>query len=480
MAQTRSRLERLPERPGPDAEQTRRRLADVRRNVEVADPAAAVRQINHRDTQIPWEEVEETSGPQISFNTVQNAALFKKLGLYVRLMRGSNNSHGAHFHAEQLGRLSDYQKADVIEQLERLDQRNMTWRTKLVASLLKSHAEFELFKKGYVRKEGAGPATESHQVTAGQTLETIMASRNAGERWREIKDGKVVGPLDTDGPLPEGSHVYFNADGYPVFLSMQAGERPAVPIFEKKDDVANVRAPAGWKWGAEAYKRYEFMQRRLKLGDVMFSNARRDLRSGPMRLFYARGRMLQGQTETDESFPYIHAMVMVGRDPKGQPIMAHLDGKKKSIRPLYELVNADSLDSFSVGRARDQATVQNFVKRATEIASSTPYASTKEVLEYDRLLAKRRSGATLTQQDEKRLNEICVCTNAVTRAGRDAGVDELKTALTALDMFNNFEITDSVNIQTLGRRGGRRKRVRLQQPAARREAEARPETQQAA
>ncbi|HRH94250.1 MAG TPA: hypothetical protein PKV72_07010, partial [Candidatus Peribacteria bacterium] len=110
MQQTRSRLERLPEQPAQDGEATRKQLAGVRQTVETQDVPATLNDINHRNTQIPWEEVEEAGGPQVRFSEYKNKPLWRRLGLYLRLVRGSNDSYASQFRAESIGRLSDYQK----------------------------------------------------------------------------------------------------------------------------------------------------------------------------------------------------------------------------------------------------------------------------------------------------------------------------------------------------------------------------------
>lgn len=466
MAQTRNRLERLPDAPQRGG--AREQLAAVRQSVERETDLALVDRINHRDTRIPWEQTEEAATPQVRFSEMQNAPLWRRVGLYWRLLKGSNDSYGAHFHAERLHALSDYQKADVVEQLERLDQGTMSWRTKLVSTLMKTHSEYELFKRGYQRADATGPATEKHVVAVGQTLESIMKSRTGGERlWRSIKDGDVVGPLDFDDPLPVGSRVYFSSDGYPVFLSMKDDERPVVPVYRKTDERGDaLQPPRDWKWGAEAYRRFEFLQRRMKVGDVILSNNRRDIQGSMLRLFYARGRMLQGKTNDQESFPFIHAMVVIGRDQRG-PIIAHIDRKNRPIRSLREMANADGMDAFSVGRMQDESKIESFVKIATTFSQNNPYAKIGNTLEYDTILAKKRSGKPITAAEERRLQEICVCTTAVTQAGRQAGVRELQDATTAFDMFSSFQIVDSMNIHPVAQRGSsaRLKNIRLRQAA---------------
>jgi len=466
MAQTRNRLEQLPDSPRRSG--TRERLAAARQSVERETDLTLVDRINHRDTRIPWEQTQEAATPEVRFSEMQNAPLWRRVGLYMRLLKGSNDSYGAHFHAERLHALSDYQKADVVEQLERLDQGTMSWRTKLVSTLMKTHSEYELFKQGYQRAETTGAATEKHAVTAGQTLESIMKSRTGGERlWRSIKDGDVVGPLDFDDPLPTGAHVYFSADGYPVFLSMKDDERPVVPVYRKTDERGDaLQPPRDWKWGAEAYRRFEFLQRRMKVGDVILSNNRRDLRTGMRRLFYARGRMLQGGNNDENVFPFIHSMVVVGRDAQG-PIIAHLDHKNKPLRSLREMVNADAMDSMSIGRISDESKVESFVKSMTSYSQSNPYASFGQTLEYDRLLAKQQSGKVLTKDEKKKMDSICVCTNAVKQAATQASVQELQNATTALDMFKSLRIVDTMNIQSVAQRGSsaRLKNIRLRQAA---------------
>ncbi len=98
--------------------------------------------INHRNARIPWEQLEEAKGPQVRFADFEKAGLLKKFGLYLRMMKGSNNAQGAHFRAEKLAKFSDYEKADIIEQYERKDQKKMTAKQKLAGSVLSTQAEY--------------------------------------------------------------------------------------------------------------------------------------------------------------------------------------------------------------------------------------------------------------------------------------------------------------------------------------------------
>lgn len=466
MTQVRNNPERLPETPKNEG--TREQLSAARKSVERDAETTLVERINHRDTRIPWEQTEEAATPEVRFSEMQNAPLWKRMGLYWKLLKGSNDSYGAHFHAERLHALSDYQKADVVEQIEALDQGAMSWRTKMVSTLIKSHSEYELFKRGYQRADTAGTATEKHMVAAGQTLEAIMKARTGGEQlWQEIQRGDIVGPLDSEDPLPTGAYVFFSSNGYPVYLSMKDDERPVVPVYRKTDERGDVlQPPRDWKWGAEAYRRFEFLQRRMKVGDVILSNNRRDIQGSMLRLFYARGRMLQGNTNEQESFPFIHAMVVVGRNQQG-PIIAHIDRKNRPIRSLREMVNADGMDSFSIGRMQDDSKIESFVKLATTFSQNNPYAKIGNTLEYETILVKKRSGKPITAAEERRLQQICVCTTAVTQAGRQAGVRELQDATTAFDMFSTFRIVDTMNIHPVQQRAAnaRLKNIRLRQAA---------------
>ena len=425
---------------------THHHLSDAR---EEMDTDLALRQINHRDTQIPWETLEEARKPGVRFAELQNKPFWRRLGLYTKLMKGSNDSYGAHFHAEKLGKLSDYQKADVVEQIENQDQKGMKWSTKLASTLMKTHAEYELFLKGYVRKEKSdGAATDVYPVKHNETLPEIMGARGAQKQWQEIQDGDVVGPLDWDKPLPQGTYVYFNAGGYPVYISSREHERRTVPIFVRRKDLMEEKPPTNWKWGSEAHKRYRFLESRLQVGDILFSNALRFLRSGPKRLFFAMGRMVQGMSEEDENFPYVHPMVVTGRDANGRVKIAHLVGGTQShVRTLEQLVNEDAIDSFSVARISEPSKAREFAKSALETATGTKYDPILKVKKYADALAKIHAGKTLSKKEDTLLKTVCVCTKVVNDAGKKTGISELQNTTTALSMFQNLTIVDSMNIQ---------------------------------
>lgn len=462
MARTRSQLEQLPEQPAPENESTRKELAGVRRRVETQDVPATLNDINHRNTQIPWEEVEEASGPRIRFSEYGNKPLWRRLGVFLRLTRGGNDSFGTQFRAESLARLSDYQKADIVEQLERLDGRNVNWQTKMVSSLMKSHAEYELSKKGLVREGDAVAATEKVRVQAGDTLESIMRRRNAQEKWDEVKNETVVGPLQHDGPLPPDSFVYFNPGGYPVYISQREDEQPRVPMYRKNPEATAPGAvPAGWKGGAESYRRFEYLQRKLKIGDVLFTNIRRDASTGRNRGYYGVGRILQGTNDADDSFPYIHSAVVVGREPDGRVKIAHLDGPLQKLRYLQEYMLENAGEAISVGRVSEDKSEQ-LAKNMLEMAQgTTKYSPLKEVMEYGALLAKRRGGGTLTAAEKRRMTEICVCSTVVSKAGAQAGIQELASSPTALDQFKSLRIVESMNFTDAAKRSGKVTKIRL-------------------
>lgn len=467
MAQTRSRLDRLPEHTAPEPEGVRKQLADVRQNVETQNVPTTVAEINHRNTQIPWEEVEEASGPRVRFAEYKNKPLWRRMGIFLRLIRGGNDSYGAQFRAESLGKLSDYQKADIVEQLEKLRGRNVNWQTKMVSSLMKTHAEYELAKKGLIREGGdAATASEKVRVQGGDTLQSIMQKRNALPKWEEVTSGTIVGPLQHDGPLPPDTFVYFNPAGYPVYISQREDEQPVVPIYRKAAPPEHGRMPSGWKGGAESYRRFEFLQARLNIGDVLFSNVRRDQSSLRARGYYGLGRMLQGTEESDEAFPYIHSMVVIGREQDGRVKIAHLDGQKDKMRYLQDYVKENTVEAISVGRLADSGKAESLAKNMETMArGDTKYSPLKDVREYGELMEKRQSKGGLTPAEQRRMLEICVCTTVVSKAAEQSGIPELATSPTALDQFKKLEIIDSMNFTDAVKRSGRTRKIKLKAAA---------------
>src|SRR5205814_692570 len=104
------------------------------------------------------------------------------------------------------------------------------------------------------------------------------------------QEEKVVGPLvyDWKKPLPAGTKIYFNADGYAVFIDRNGDKKPRVPIFVKS---TKEKSPLPSGWTEEAYRRYEYIRDRLEPGDVVFCNSRRDKQSGTQRGFFGLARL---------------------------------------------------------------------------------------------------------------------------------------------------------------------------------------------
>ena len=356
-----------------------------------------------------------------------------------------NDVQGLHYYMQGVEEVDANDQAGLLRQTQEFqrNQSGQSWQRKLKMSLARFRTEEALYRKGYSKTERL-TTSQVVQIQAGDTIASAVqrAGFDANVALAGIREDVIIGPLKWTGNLPEGYFLHLSSRGYPLAVCETPDESVAVPLFVKEMQPERSANPRE--------ERIAFLESRLQPGDVLFVNAY-DL-SPKKRVLATVGRMMQAQTEDEESFYAIHPLVYIGNGK-----VAHVHGNGGHIDSLQNLL-LEKYNAVSVGRLHDPSQQELFAQHAENFTRQTTDYDEKELftrahrmlqekakgeesvdaINYDRLLSGDREGA--------------VCVDVVTAAAKwteqqTGQRTELSDTNDALEMFKAVDILYSMNME---------------------------------
>ncbi len=433
---------------------------------ETHSPETEIRDINF-SIQIPYEKVEERKIEKPTLSQIFNAVKQKKWGEVITLAFSmffgkGQEEQGLGFFVHGLENIGSKEKADIVEQIESINQSSLSWQEKMKASLLKAESEYSLYKDGYKRERTANcdPA-KTKQVREGEKLSDLVSF----EIWTEIRTGGVLGALFFDKALPKGAYVYFDALGYPLALSLQSGDKIKVPMYRK--------APKEEQEKMKNATRFDFLEDQIKEGDIIFASQEgSDMKSKAVGFLT---KMFQATSDENESFPFIHVMVCTGKTQDGQVLISHqlIQGGKVEQGAgrednLRDLVSKEKLpkgtdpdagreirkyNAFSIGRIPDPTQIPRFLSEVVRVRNEIQNYSQEKALSsvVPRVLSRignptlEMAGKIIGNKSSGN-DEKTICVDLVTRAAQNSGIREIQKGMLAPEIFQAIDIVTSMNI----------------------------------
>lgn len=414
-----------------------------------------INQINNK-TDIPFEKITEEKKPE---NTVaklieeikketegENPDWNKVIKIAFSLFFNSDNEvNGLGFFVQGIEGIDEKERVGIFNELEKINNSKMDWKEKMKISLLKAEIEYSLYKKGYDKvKSLKWNGEKGIKIEKGKKLEDYVES----SIWKKIKTKMILGALSYDKELPEGAYLFFDKDGYPIFISKEENpsDIPSVQIFEK---VAEER---------ENETKVDFLQKNLKVGDVLFLNERSEKLSVFNKYFVNLGRTLQAGTKDKEAFHAIHVAVVTDIDEKGEVYISQVLGDGGRPRDSLREMMSNKYKGLSVGRLEEpekaKKNAENALKFAEEhqgkgygwdkIFTLTPTLWMKKEVGSGFLGNIARVFQSKNDQEKKPVKEGqgVICWDIVQQSAQEES--NLAKAETAIEMFDTMEIVYSM------------------------------------
>lgn len=329
---------------------------------------------------------------------VKNGEWRKALVTLFTIIFGSKNAvKGLGYVAKSVDNIPLRERAGLVAQLQH-QLPNVPLRDKYIGSILRYEVEESLLKEGYTRSPFSPAIGIPVQAPAGGGTVPLrsLLQPTAIERLEHVgADGKqdIVGALPLSTSVPAGSFIYFNAEGLPIFVSMERldpADIPAAPIYlrgrGREQDEKKTKLERG----------IEFLEQSIEPGDVVIVSQGGKNETAGHELFEQIQR-----AKTRDMFHGTHVMV-ADAGKQFLHVTADAGVSRKSIRTmLYE----KPYNAVSVLRLNQSDRIGTFLKNAEERASRTKRFNLAGLV-----------GKAVTPGLKTATEESCICTDFVSES----------------------------------------------------------------
>ena len=320
---------------------------------------------------------------------------------------------------EKINAVSDNQAAIFLSalSLEKINKNRSNWKRSLYDTAARTAFAYKLHRAGYDTKGRIYEATNQPIKADDKKISELIGKG----KMQEVKEKGIVGVLEYDKPLPNGSYLYISKEGYPLYVSNNPDDRRRIRLYHKaeNDTVTDSKNDS----------MLEFLGKKLQPGDVILSVTDEN-KAGFVRGL--AGRVIQS---IQNSFPLAHSAIYLGNGR-----VAHIaDGGGKTLS-LAEFAGVGGYaDSIVIMRHHPVMSInpELLVKAEQYTQSITSYS-------HKGLLAKTPGiGKFLTKKMAKDSNSA-ICLDLLKQVyGNEASVDDI------LQLYQspNFQVMYAANVR---------------------------------
>jgi hypothetical protein len=292
--------------------------------------------------------------------------------LFAVIFGSKHATRGIGFLARNAEKIPLRHRAGLIAQIERRgegtasDEKRL--RDRLVSSVVRAELAQSLMRQGYAEWRRASPSGEPMRIdTEGMDVRACVLRRNGNERGQRILNEilstgnqapDVLGPLTYEKPLPRGTYVSFDEEGYPLCCTASKDLGPyrtGIQLYRRDAKKEEER-----KKMSKRERQMEFLRTHLQPGDILLVSQGGEFETVLHEYFETKQRALMNTT-----FHATHIMLV-----NEERQLFHINWKGKHVGSVDNLIykyNGITVARLRGGKERQIAFAQNAFARYKQV-----------------------------------------------------------------------------------------------------------------